>query len=258
MTSRAAAPPPPGYARTRVGGTAAVATTALLPAITDILARGTLYDYAATHPARRARAGRAPVYIVPLQGSDRPVVVRHASHGGVLAPITGDRFIAPTRAPYELEISMRLAALGVATPLVVAYAVYAAGPLMHRSDVVTEEIPDSADLAAVLSGASTIVQRQAAVAAAEDLLTAMGRTGVRHPDLNLKNILIASAGGGGAATAFLLDVDRVDVDPSRRRAAAANAARLTRSARKWRDRHGAPITDAELVSLETAALGDRA
>ena len=254
MTSRAAASPPPGYAMARVGGAATVALPSLVPAITGILARGTVYDYAATHPDRRTRAGRAPVYIVPLQGSERPVVVRHSRHGGLLAPITGDRFIAPTRAPHELAISLRLVALGVATPQVVAYVVYPAGPLMRRSDIVTDEIPDSADLAALLSGASTVVPRHAAVTATEDLLAAIARAGVRHPDLNLKNILIAGT-GGGAARAFLLDVDRVDIDPSRARAAAANAARLTRSARKWRDRHGAPITDEEIVSLETAALG---
>ena len=254
MTRRAPPSPPPGYAMARVGGTTAVAMTALVPTITDILARSTLYDYAAKHPARRARIGRAPVYLVPLVGSERPVVVRHSWHGGVLAPITGDRFIAPTRAPYELAMSRQLAALGVATPLVVAYAVYPAGPLLRRSDVVTEEIPDSADLAAVLSGASAVVPRQEAVAAAEGLLGAIARAGVRHADLNLKNILVAGT-EGGVARAFLLDVDRAHIDPSRARAAAANAARLTRSARKWRDRHGAPITDAELASFETAALG---
>ena len=254
MTSRAAASPPPGYAETRVGGAAAVALTSLVPVIAEILALGTLYDYAATHRDRRARAGRAPVFIVPLRGRERPVVVRHSWHGGVLAPITGDRFIAPTRAPYELAISLRLIALGVATPRIVAYAVYPAGPLMRRSDVVTDEIPDSADLAAVLSGASTVVTRDAAVRATEDLLAAIAQAGVRHPDLNLKNILIAGT-GGGAAMAFLLDVDRVAIDPARARAAAANAARLTRSALKWRARHGAPITDAEIASFRVAALG---
>jgi 3-deoxy-D-manno-octulosonic acid kinase len=248
---------PPGFAQTQVGDASAVAREALVPAIAAILARTTLYEYAATHPARRARTGRAAVYLIPLDGSDRPVVVRHSWHGGLLAPITGDRFLPPTRAPYELAISLRLAELGVPTPMVVAYAIYAAGPLLRRSDVVTEEIPDSADLADVLSGASAIVPRLAAVNAASALLVAMGRAGVRHPDLNLKNILVARA-PGGVTRALLLDVDRVYVDTARARAAAANAARLMRSARKWRDRHGASITDAELLAFEGSALGGTA
>ena len=247
--------PPPGYVRTQAGGVVAVALARLAPAVTEIVARGTLYDYAAGHAARRVRLGRAPVYIIPLSGSARPVVVRHSRHGGVLAPLTGDRFLAPTRAPHELAMSLRLATLGIASPRVIAYALYPAGPLLNRSDVVTEEVPDSADLAAVLSGESTIVSRGAAVSATEALLGAMGRHGVHHPDLNLKNILIAS--DGGAACAILLDVDRVRIDPSRARAATNNALRLTRSARKWRDRHGAPITDDEIGSFTTAALGGR-
>ena len=256
MIGRAAGPPPPGYAAARARGAAAVALEPIVPAVEKILASATLYAYAAAHPARRERAGRAPVYIVPLEGAERPVVVRHSWHGGALAPVTGDRFLAPTRAPYELAISTRLSSLGVPTPRVAAYAVYPAGPMLRRSDVVTEEIPDSDDLAALLGSASSIVSRSSALAAAEALLMAMGRAGVRHPDLNLKNILIART-GPASATAFLLDVDRVSIDASRARAAAANAARLTRSARKWRHWRGITIADAELAALESAALGGR-
>jgi hypothetical protein len=154
-------------------------------------------------------------------------------------------------------MSLRLRELGVPTPRVVGYAIYPAGAMLSRSDVVTREIADAADLAAILSGAATMVARDAAMHAAVQLLAAMARAGVRHPDLNLKNILIAP-GVKRAATAYLLDVDRVRVDPSRARGAAANAARVTRSARKWRDRHGAPITDADLAALESAALGSGA
>jgi 3-deoxy-D-manno-octulosonic acid kinase len=253
----AAASTPPGYTQAQFGDVTAVVLPALLPTFAEILSRGTLYDHAASHPDRRTRTGRAPVHIVPLDGIDVPVVVRHSWHGGMLAPLTGDRFLAPTRAPYELAISLRLASLGVPTPRVAGYAVYPAGPLLRRSDVVTEEIPDSDDLAALLGRASTIVSRESALAAAEALLVAMGRAGARHPDLNLKNILIART-SSGAAEAFLLDVDRVSIDGARARAAAANAARVTRSARKWRNWQGIAISDAELVALERAALGGRA
>jgi 3-deoxy-D-manno-octulosonic acid kinase len=239
-----------------VGAAEAIAVEALLPEILEILARGTLYEHAAGHPERRTRTGRAPVYIIPLRNSESPAVVRHSWHGGALARLTSDRFLAPTRAPYELAMSLRLTELGVPTPRVLAYVIYRAGPLVQRSDVVTEEIRDAADLAAVLDGTSSLVLRPAAVAAAAHLLTAMARAGVRHPDLNLKNILVAPDTGAGVK-AFLLDVDRVRIDPSRARAAAANAARLTRSAHKWRRLHRAPITDAEVDAIQTAALGGR-
>ena len=254
--SSAPAAPPPGYARVRVGDTEAVALTAVLSTIRNILATTTLYDHAKAHEARRERQGRAPVYIIPMKGAGS-VVVRHSWHGGSLARVTGDRFIAPTRAPYELAMSLQLRALRVPTPRVVGYAIYPAGAMLCRSDVVTREIAGAADLAAILGGAASGVARDAALQAAVELLAAMARAGVRHPDLNLKNILIAP-GMKRPATAYLLDVDRVRVDPSRARAAAANAARVTRSARKWRDRHGAPVTDADLAALESAALGSGA
>ena len=255
MSRGATVSPPPGYVRTQAGDAVAITLPHLAPAVTEVLARGTLYDHAAAHPAARVRMGRAPVYIIPLAGSPVPVVVRHSRHGGALATLTGDRFLAPTRAPHELDMSLRLAALGIASPRVVVYALYRAGPFLRRSDVVTEEIPGSADLAAILGGTSPIVSRAAAVTATTELLGAMGRHGVHHPDLNLKNILIAP--DRGKARAVLLDVDRVRIDPSRARAASGNAARLTRSARKWRDRHGAPITDDEIGTFTTAALGGR-
>jgi hypothetical protein len=253
VSRRATVSAPPGYVRAHTETAIVVALEPLAPGLTDILSRSTLYDHAAAHSARRVRMGRAPVYIIPLAGSARPVVVRHSRHGGALAALTGDRFPAPTRAPHELAMSHRLAALGVVSPRVLAFALYPAGPFLMRSDVVTEEIPDSADLAAVLTGDSTIAARGAALSAVTALLTAMGRHGVHHPDLNLKNILISSDRDG--VRAVLLDVDRVRIDPDRARAASANAARLSRSARKWRDRHAAPITDAEIGSLTLAALG---
>jgi hypothetical protein len=248
-----AAAPPAGYAAAHVGSTDVVAIPTLLPGLREILASRTLYAHAAAHPARRVRTGRAPVYIVPLEGCERPVVVRHSWHGGALARLTGDRFIASTRAPRELAISLRLARLGVPTPRIVAYAVYHAGPFLRRSDVLTEEIEDSADLAAILTGTRQVVPRAEAIAATEGLLMTMARAGIRHPDLNLKNILVARA-ASHTATAFLLDVDRVHIDPARARAASANAARLVRSANKWRRRR-APITDAEIAMFQSAALG---
>jgi 3-deoxy-D-manno-octulosonic acid kinase len=117
-----------------------------LEAVRTALKSGTLYEYAAQHEEARSLSGRGVVYAAPLPNGDR-VVVRHNRHGGLLAPLTGDRFLSPTRAPYELEASLQLIANGVPTPEIIAYAVYRAGPLLRRSDVASREIRDSADLA---------------------------------------------------------------------------------------------------------------
>jgi hypothetical protein len=253
VTVRPRADPPAGYLSARVEGAEVVALADTLPRIREALRGGTLYEYAAQHPAARMLAGRAPAYAAPLPGNGMQVVVRHSRHGGFFAPLTRDRFLAPTRAPRELHTSLRLTGLRVRTPPVIAYVVYPAGPLLRRTDVATREIEGGADLAALLAGTAQTCSRDAALTSTAALLSAMARAGVRHPDLNLKNILIAPDADATPA-AFLLDVDRVRFDPPEN-AGRANAARVLRSARKWRDRHQAPITDAELARLERAALG---
>jgi tRNA A-37 threonylcarbamoyl transferase component Bud32 len=132
---------------------------------------------------------------------DARVVVRHSRHGGLLAPVTGDLFLPPTRARHEWTVARRLADAGVPTAEVLAYAIYRHGPLFfQRADVVTREITGARDLAASLA----TPEAQEAV---EALLAAMARTGAVHPDLNAKNVLLAER--HGALTAYVIDVDRV-------------------------------------------------
>ena len=253
MSRRGPASPPPGYERTWVGTAEIVALTRVLSRVVSAIDTGSLYEYAASRPMVRVMHGRAAVYAACLPDGGPSIVVRRSRHGGLLAPLTGDRFLGRTRAPRELAMSVRLASMGIPTPTIAAYVVYSTGPLLRRSDVATLLIEPSADLAAVLRGDSGSIGREAAIAAAAALLVAMARGGVRHPDLNLKNILLASMPGGDVR-AYLLDVDRARIERARARAASANAARLVRSARKWRA-HGAPINDVEVAVLEAAALG---
>jgi 3-deoxy-D-manno-octulosonic acid kinase len=182
------------------------------------------------------------------------VVVRHSRHGGLLAPVTGDRFLSPTRAPHELRTALRLAAAGVPTPEVVAYATYPAGPLLRRSDVATREVEGGRDLAAWLIDRPAEGVKRELLRATAVLLARLADAGARHPDLNLKNVLLVPV-GDGRFDAHVLDVDRIAFgryrDP---RAAEANLARLARSARKWRVRHGADISEGDLARLPGGAM----
>ena len=254
MKRRTSASLPAGYERARAGNAEIVALATALPHVLDAMREGSLYEYAAAHRTHHRLHGRAPVHVTPLPNGGPTVVVRHARHGGLLAKVTGDRFAGRTRAARELVLSARLATLGVPTPPIVAYAIYPAGPMLARSDVASLLIEPSSDLATILTGASGLIGRDEALSAAASLLVAMARTGVRHPDLNLKNILVALT-ASGTVRAYLLDVDRVGVERARAAAAAANAARLLRSARKWCRTHSAPITTTEMDVLEAAALG---
>lgn len=249
MTRAVARAIPDGYTAFRVGRAHAVALTSLAGAVREALAEGSLYAYAAAHPRARALTGRGIAYAVPLPDGATPVVVRHSRHGGLLAGITGDRFLPPTRAPRELEIALRLAAAGVRTPPVAAYAVYPAGVLFRRSDVATREIARGRDLAICFLGPLEPPARPALLAAVRTLLASLHRAGARHPDLNLKNVLLAPAAAApaGGHDAYVLDVDRITFGTPHDPAIwATNLRRLRASARKWREQYGAAIDDAEL------------
>jgi hypothetical protein len=239
---------PAGYVRVTAGGRVAVALDTHAEDARRMLANGSLYDAAARDPAARALQGRGVAYAVALPASGVHAVVRHNRHGGMLAPLTRDLFLPPTRAPRELDISLRLRTLGIATPEVLMYGTSPAPFPFRRADVVTREVERGRDLAAFLAHGASEDERRAAWSATRDLLRAMSEAGVRHRDLNVKNVLLAPAVRG--LDAFLLDVDRVTFHARNdARVAAANVARLLRSARKWRAERGAVFDEREITAL---------
>lgn len=245
------APPsaPAGYTRFVVHGADVVALASHADSVRDALAQRTLYDYASGHPRRRPLRGRVTAFAVPLPDGETRVVVRRSHHGGVLAPITGDLFLPPTRAPRELEMALRLVDAGVVTPEIVAYATYPAARILWRSDVATREIAGGRDLSRHLrDGRPARVVLDATAA----LLRSLERAGARHPDLNVRNVLIVE--GDGPPVAAVLDVDRVVfARPGDRRTGAANLRRLIRSARKLRALGEVTVSDDELAHLASAA-----
>jgi tRNA A-37 threonylcarbamoyl transferase component Bud32 len=242
---------PIGYERLLLGHAVAVARSDFAFSIRRAIvgadgARNTLHEFAARHPSARALQGRATAFAVTLPQGPARVVVRHNRHGGLLGSITGDLFLAPTRAPHELEISLELTRLGVPTPEIIAYVVYPPGNLLQRSDVASKEIKGGRDLADILTRDGG-PERAAAFAATSVLLGTLARAGARHADLNAKNVLLTYE------TAFVLDVDRVTLGEEPGEAMEANLARLARSLRKWRDQFNARISERDISELESAA-----
>ena len=242
---------PPGYVAAAEGGATIVARTDVLDAVRRAVRDGgTLHAWAAARPGARALQGRAAAYAVALPGSAADVVVRHSWHGGALARLTGDRFLPPTRAPRELATSLALRGAGVRTPEVLAYVVHRAGPLLRRADVATRLVPASRDLAAEIVARAGDAEW---LAATGELLEGLADAGARHPDLNLKNVLLAPD-DVGALRAWVLDVDVVVMHRpadagARARIAERNWARLARSLRKWRDTRGLPVREDQITAL---------
>ncbi|MEX2179886.1 MAG: lipopolysaccharide kinase InaA family protein [Gemmatimonadaceae bacterium] len=244
---------PSGYERLLVGHAVAIARADAVPGIRRALigadgTRSTLHEYASRQIGARALAGRRPAYAIALPESTLRVVVRHNQHGGAFRALTRDRFFSPTRAPYELTVSLELRKLGVPTPDVVAYVLYPPGQLLQRCDVASREIPDGRDLAGILMSDGQ-TERAAALAATARLVASLSGVGARHHDLNAKNVLVT------LDAAYILDVDRMTLGGSAEDALRGNLARLSRSLRRWRDRFGARITEDDISDLAAVARG---
>ena len=242
---------PAGFERLLLGHAVAVARSDVAVSVRGSLlnadgTRSTLHQFAARQPNARQLQGREPAYAVTLPHGTFRVVVRHNRRGGLLAPLLGDRFMSHTRARRELELSLALAKLGVRTPEIVAYALYPPGGMIQRADVCSREIPSSRDLAQVITREGA-AERTAALAAAARLVAELARVGARHHDLNAKNILLTHE------MAYVLDVDRVTLGGTPGPTLEANLSRLTRSLRKWRDKHHARIAERDIAELEVSA-----
>lgn len=237
---------PAGYVQFLAGQTRVVCAEHVRDAVRVALRDGTLYAFAAHHAQARSLAGRGISYAVPLPEGAERVVVRHNRHGGLLASLTGDLFLPPTRAPLELRLSEQLRKRGVPTPQVLGFAVYPGPAGFQRADVMTREVPASGDLSVALMSDDSGV-RQRALRATAKLLTTLTHAGARHHDLNVKNVLLCEA-GDGVLEAMALDVDSVTL-PTSPDVLEQNLARLLRSARKWQSLHRARVTDQELAEF---------
>ncbi len=245
---------PEGYERFTVRDTIVVARHEAAEGVrTALRACRTLHAWAATLPGAAAFQGRATAWGARLPHGAVDVVVRHAQHGGLLAPVTGDLFRMPSRAPWELAASARLLAAGIPTPEVVCYLVYPAGLGFCRADVATRRLPAGDDLPNTWRAAAR-EERDDLLDAVAELLRDLQRAGAHHPDLNAKNIYLTRASAAGTAgrwRAFVLDVDRVQfLTPGDSLVGAANAARLRRSLLKWRAKGGLAVSDAQVALLD--------
>lgn len=242
---------PAGFERLLLGHAIAVARADFAAHIRNALVgadgtKATLHDFASRQPGAKPLAGRGVSYAFQLKPNTTRVVVRHNRHGGLFASLTGDRFLAPTRAPYELDISLALAKAGIPTPQIVAYVLYPPGGILQRSDICSVEIGNSRDLAAILRDGNDS-ERGSALELSATLVAQLSRAGARHHDLNAKNLLLTRD------RAYVLDVDRVTLGGDPSGVLDANLARLARSMRKWRDQFNARVSEDDIAQLASAA-----
>lgn len=240
----------------RLKGADVTAPAALVDTLSAIISEHrTLYEWASAQPQPRALRGRAPVYVAELPDGAETVVVRHAWHGGLLAPLTGDRFLRPTRAPIELSMSERLRRANIPSTIVLGYARYDLWQGFCRVDVISRFIPNAFDLGMIVAGLVPEISRDEALGATHKLLIRLADAGVVHPDLNVKNVLLVRS-KNAELTAMVIDVDvvRWHERGARGEVMQANVNRLARSIRKWRTHFGCDISDVMIDRFSRDAL----
>jgi hypothetical protein len=203
-----------------------------------LVQHGSLYSAAMNQAARHLR-GRGPLPVILNPAGVGPEwVVCHYQRGGGMR-FLDDRFVrlGVPRSLQELDSSVRAQGMGIKTPRVVAAAVYPVG-LFYRADLITEFVSDARELADVLLGTSDPPSaaeegdaRALALYATDRLIAGMVTNGVRHPDLNARNILLARTAHG--VEAVLLDLDRCAIrDGGGQNENTRQRQRLARSIRK--------------------------
>jgi 3-deoxy-D-manno-octulosonic acid kinase len=151
-------------------------------------------------------------------------VLRHYRRGGLLAPLTGDRYLwtglRRSRPWREWHLLQELREEAIAAPRPAAVRLHRSGPI-YRADLITVRIPGSRTFTAAIRDGRLDEADWAAVGAA---IRRCHDAGFEHADLNAANILVDED-----RQVWLIDWDRGRRHPRTGRWAPGNLARLRRS-----------------------------
>lgn len=192
----------------------------------------------------RTRGGRGSHPVVELSSGER-VLLRDFRRGGAIRHFNAATYVLGNRALAELRTTVIAGNRGVAVPRVIA-AVERPGRFGYSAMLATIWIDGALDLATWLELAA-VADRQGLAAMAGAAVGKMHEAGVTHPDLNLRNLLIAPGADSSRPRVVIIDFDRAragtgPVPGWRRR---AELRRFVRSA--WR--LGAPMGEREFASF---------
>jgi tRNA A-37 threonylcarbamoyl transferase component Bud32 len=208
-------------------------------------------------PAGPAPRGRGVLQRLEIAGGPA-LVLRRYRHGGMLAGLTGDRFLGHGRFLREFELGRAAWADGVPTPRPVAVG-WKAGAIATRGFLATVELDGARDLLDLFAAPISAPKRHAAVRSSARAIRALHDAGVDHADLHLKNLLVGEGPAGPGSTAWVVDLDlaRRVAGGLPRAARVSNLARLYRSVEKHR-RRGLHIDAEDVDVFCDAYFGDDA
>ena len=213
---------------------AAVGELFALPMVLDPL-RGTASRAAALRTLWRW----SPQWLAARRTVGR-LVVRQYAHGGLWGRLLGRHaalFCTSRPMLRELQVALHARQQGVPTARPVALRIQKKFGLLLTAQYVTEEIPEARDLLElshlVQTGASCPAPaRQAIARAVAAALAALHAAGIRHGDLNLKNLLVSERHSPPRAYVIDFKKARLQREVSLQEGL-AGLVRLDRSVLKW-------------------------
>lgn len=228
---------PPIQQHTR-GPVIVYADSRLVPpeGVRDLLRLPEILEHLAGSFSRQA--GRRTVWRWnPPWLTNRRLVVRQFAHGGLLGRLRGTVFLSCRSMLRELRIALHARSRGVPTCRPVALRLQRMHDLFWQAHYLSEEIPRAEDLLQLCRRAGPEspyppARRQELARSVAKAIAAMHDAGIRHDDLNLKNLLVAEREGR-------LEVHVIDFKKALlqncvdRRARLRNLVRLDRSVVKW-------------------------
>jgi hypothetical protein len=166
---------------------------------------------------------------------ERPIVLKELRHGGLLGGLLRDRFLGAGRLHRTLELLERLGRRGIpaAEPALARVRRSRWLPMLCRLELGTVEHEGSLDLDAWLRGDPAPASRREIAVRLGTWLRTLHGLGVRHADLNVKNLLVLDPQTDAPDLCFLdFEGSRVEPGGLSRPAALGNLERLYRSFRK--------------------------
>lgn len=199
------------------------------------------------HGEEMVAGGREAHPVATLPNGTR-VVVRRYRRGGMMRLVNRGLYFGGNRAFDELRATERARAGGVRAPVVVAAIERPARLAGYRAWLATVLVPGGLDFAAWLAEQGGDEERRRTVLReAGRQLALMHAAGVAHPDVNLRNLLVAP--GSGEAEVYVIDFDKADVSATPVSVARRerDLRRLARSARKLQ----APLAPDDWAAFRT-------
>lgn len=151
--------------------------------------------------------GRRATAAIALPGREERIHLRPVRHGGVLAPLWGERIARLARPVLELHITETLRRRGAPVPHPVLVVGWRAHPLW-RAFYATQHVEASLDGLAWLEKRPDAARIAAVAASAGRAVRAFHAAGGRHADLHLKNLLVQTA---ETERVLVIDLDRARV-----------------------------------------------